>query len=52
MAAELDRVRTSLRGEIVPYGAYDAQLGGAPQREPQRVNIPIEQRRSKGRRRD
>jgi MerR family transcriptional regulator/heat shock protein HspR len=52
MSAELDRVRTSLRGELVPYGAYDAQLGGgAPKRKPQRVNIPIE-KRPKGRRRD
>jgi MerR family transcriptional regulator/heat shock protein HspR len=33
MTSELDRVRRSLRAEIVPYGAYDP---------PQRTSIPIE----------
>jgi MerR family transcriptional regulator/heat shock protein HspR len=52
MSAELDRVRSSLRGELVPYGAYEAKLGGggpgAAERS-RRVNIPIERER-KGRR--
>ena len=29
MASELDRVRRSLRAEIVPYGAYEARLSDA-----------------------
>ena len=37
MDRELERVRRSLRAEIVPYGAYETN--------PQRVNIPIEKRR-------
>ena len=49
MTAELDRVRRSLRAEIVPYGAYD-RLG--PQRrasagesqQPGSVSIPIERK--------
>ena len=40
MAAELERVRTALRGEIVPYGAYDPPKGS--------FSIPIE-RRPRGR---
>ena len=39
MDAELERVRSALRGEIVPYGAYDPPQGT--------FSIPIE-RRSKG----
>jgi MerR family transcriptional regulator/heat shock protein HspR len=37
MDLELERVRRSLRAEIVPYGAYEAQA--------QRVNIPIARKR-------
>jgi MerR family transcriptional regulator, heat shock protein HspR len=49
MDAELERVRRSLRAEIVPYGAYDTSIttrdvGGA-------VSIPIERRPPKSRRR-
>jgi MerR family transcriptional regulator, heat shock protein HspR len=36
MDAELERVRTALRGEIVPYGAYDPPQGS--------FSIPIERR--------
>jgi MerR family transcriptional regulator, heat shock protein HspR len=38
MAAEVDKVRRSLKAEIVPYGAYDvlASEGGEP------VRIPVE----------
>jgi MerR family transcriptional regulator/heat shock protein HspR len=45
MASELERVRRSLRAEIVPYGAYDAELGDAEQRRSSGgggVSIPIE----------
>ncbi|MDP9189504.1 MAG: MerR family transcriptional regulator [Actinomycetota bacterium] len=42
MSAELDRVRRSLRAEIVPYGKYET-------RAQRTVSIPIE--RAKGRRR-
>ncbi|MCD6014315.1 MAG: transcriptional regulator, MerR family [Solirubrobacterales bacterium] len=38
MNAELQRVRRSLRAEIVPYGVYDAEMPGADDR----VSIPIE----------
>jgi hypothetical protein len=44
MSAELDRVRRSLRAEIVPYGAYEPQ--------PRRVSIPIERDDAKGDRPD
>ena len=40
MQRELDRVRRSLRGEIVPYGAY--------QQVERRINIPIERSRENG----
>jgi MerR family transcriptional regulator/heat shock protein HspR len=49
MEVELARVRSSLRGELVPYGAYDPELG--PRAEPGaagRVNIPIERKRKNG----
>jgi hypothetical protein len=38
MAAEVDKVRRSLKAEIVPYGAYDvlSSEGGEP------VRIPVE----------
>jgi MerR family transcriptional regulator, heat shock protein HspR len=36
MDRELERVRRSLRAEIVPYGAYETN--------PQRVNIPIQRK--------
>ncbi|MQA74946.1 MAG: MerR family transcriptional regulator [Solirubrobacterales bacterium] len=44
MASELDRVRRSLRAEIVPYGAYEARLGDADEARPSGggVSIPIE----------
>src|SRR4051812_16287617 len=35
MAAELERVRGALRGELVPYGAYDSL----------RISIPIQRKR-------
>ena len=40
MDRELERVRRSLRAEIVPYGAYETN--------PQRVSIPIDRRRRRG----
>jgi MerR family transcriptional regulator/heat shock protein HspR len=49
MEGELERVRRSLRAEIVPYGAYEP-TGLGPRRGPEQpVQIPIERRR---RRRD
>jgi MerR family transcriptional regulator/heat shock protein HspR len=44
MTAELERLRESLGGELVPYGAYDAKLGKPvrsatiPVRKPRRGN--------------
>jgi MerR family transcriptional regulator/heat shock protein HspR len=44
MTAELERLRESLGGELVPYGAYDAKLGNParaakiPVRKPRRGN--------------
>ena len=45
MAEELERVRTALRGEIVPYGAYETELGRPPAESSDSVSIPIERRR-------
>jgi MerR family transcriptional regulator/heat shock protein HspR len=47
MLEEVERVRRSMRAEIVPYGAYETE--GIGDGAEQRVSIPIE--RSKGRRR-
>ena len=38
---EVDRVRRSLRAEIVPYGAYEPE-GIGPGTDERRVNIPVE----------
>ena len=49
MDRELERVRRSLRGEIVPYGAYETEIGKPGDGAGGRVNIPIEhKRRRKG----
>jgi MerR family transcriptional regulator/heat shock protein HspR len=49
MDRELERVRRSLRGEIVPYGKYEAQMARpAGDGEPS-VSIPIERRRKRRR---
>ena len=45
MAEELERVRTALRGEIVPYGVYETELGRPPAESSDSVSIPIERRR-------
>ena len=42
MAAELERVRRSLRAEIVPYGAYEPGRCGAAPRAGRSGSIPIE----------
>ena len=44
MLAEVERVRRSMRAEIVPYGAYEAQ-GITPTPDDDPVSIPIERRR-------
>jgi MerR family transcriptional regulator/heat shock protein HspR len=41
MLAEVERVRRSLRAEIVPYGAYDV-IGRTEGDEPKPVRIPVE----------
>jgi MerR family transcriptional regulator/heat shock protein HspR len=40
MADEIKRARSSLRAELVPYGAYEAKLAGG-----QSVRVPVEPRR-------
>jgi MerR family transcriptional regulator/heat shock protein HspR len=45
MLAEVERVRRSLRAEIVPYGAYEVI---AVAREPQSTRIPVERVRKGG----
>jgi MerR family transcriptional regulator/heat shock protein HspR len=50
MNAELERVRRSLRAEIVPYGAYDTLAPGGEAERGKRVSIPIERRGKRGRR--
>ena len=49
MLQEVDRVRRSLRAEIVPYGAYEA-TGIVPEQGKRRtgVRIPVERRRDAG----
>jgi MerR family transcriptional regulator/heat shock protein HspR len=47
MAAEIERVRRSLRAEIVPYGAYDSKEI-VPAADAKRVNIPIQRKRRSG----
>jgi MerR family transcriptional regulator/heat shock protein HspR len=49
MNEELERVRRSLRAEIVPYGAYDARLGSQGEDAAGRVSIPIERKRRRSR---
>jgi MerR family transcriptional regulator/heat shock protein HspR len=46
MLDEVERVRKSMRAEIVPYGAYDDAIG--PKADQGRVSIPIERRRGRG----
>jgi MerR family transcriptional regulator/heat shock protein HspR len=45
MDAELERVRSSLRGELVPDGAYESELGRPVGRGS--VKIPIERKRGR-----
>ncbi len=45
MAAEVDRVRRSLKAEIVPYGAYDVPLDAE---QAGAVRIPVERTRKRG----
>ena len=39
MVAEIERIKRSMRAEIVPYGAYEAEA-----LEPDRVRIPIDRK--------
>ena len=43
MAAELERLREAAGGELVPYGAYDAELGSAE--KPEATQVPIKRRK-------
>src|SRR5688500_9581004 len=47
MLDEIEQVRRSMRAEIVPYGAYDSELGGEAQAK--RVSIPVERGEKDGR---
>jgi MerR family transcriptional regulator, heat shock protein HspR len=47
MLDEVERVRRSVRAEIVPYGAYDANRI-IPPREATPIRIPVERRRRRG----
>ena len=47
MLAEIEQVRRSMRAEIVPYGAYDSQLGGGAR--PKAVSIFVERGKKHGR---
>jgi MerR family transcriptional regulator, heat shock protein HspR len=44
MVEEVEKVRKSLRAEIVPYGAYDV----IPAEQARPIRIPVERRRSGG----
>ena len=45
MAAEVERVRRSLKAEIVPYGAYDLPLDSE---QTDAVRIPVQRSRKRG----
>jgi hypothetical protein len=45
MAAEVERVRRSLKAEIVPYGAYDLPLDSE---QTDAVRIPVQRSRRRG----
>jgi MerR family transcriptional regulator, heat shock protein HspR len=47
MAREIDKVKRSLRAEIVPYGAYETPEIVPPEDGERRVRIPVERSRSK-----
>ncbi len=49
MAEEVDRVRRSLKAEIVPYGAYEIEVAPGEPQGP--VRIPVERTRTDGERR-
>ncbi len=49
MSAELERVRTTLRAEIVPYGRYETTFGRGLGPGGHSVSIPIERKRAKRR---
>jgi MerR family transcriptional regulator/heat shock protein HspR len=46
MLEEIERVRRSLRADLVPYGAYEPGELVPPKRGPSRVTIPVERRGS------
>jgi hypothetical protein len=44
MNQEVERVRRSLRAELVPYGAYES-TGLVPARQASSIRIPVQRRR-------
>jgi MerR family transcriptional regulator, heat shock protein HspR len=44
MLEQLEQARGSLRAEIVPYGAYNSELGARPVEASEPVKIPIKRR--------
>jgi MerR family transcriptional regulator/heat shock protein HspR len=50
MLEEIERVKRSFRAEIVPYGAYDAEI--VPARDARSIRIPVERAPKRNRRRD
>ena len=47
MATELERLRSASGGDLVPYGAYDAQLGSSEVTEG--TQVPIKRRKPRAR---
>ena len=52
MREELERLRRSVGGELVPYGAYESGIGRESGGADDRVQVPIRRGRGGGRRRD
>ncbi len=48
MVAELERLRSSVGGEMVPYGAYEGHGVGRPRRDDEPTRIEVKRRRSAG----
>jgi MerR family transcriptional regulator/heat shock protein HspR len=51
MRKELERLRRSVGGELVPYGAYESEIGRGGDRASDRVQVPIRRGRGGDRRR-
>jgi MerR family transcriptional regulator/heat shock protein HspR len=51
MREELERMRRSVGGELVPYGAYESEIGRGRDRASDGIQVPIRRRRSGSQRR-